>query len=105
MNIVESNNKGLLSQKVVADVSQLISPVVDETNVAVGFGGKINLAKGVDLDSGSEMGTKGIKVYLDGPYESFSTEFSLNYSGRADGHINIAGRTVLGNKPEEGMIS
>ncbi|MFH1160383.1 MAG: RHS repeat-associated core domain-containing protein [bacterium] len=107
MNYMEAKAKGLESQKTIADVSHIIAPVAEETNIAIGVGGDIKLNDEFSIGVGGEIGTEGMKVYAEGPEGIASGELTVDLERNVDGNIQVAGETIIGKTPEnkDGKIS
>jgi RHS repeat-associated protein len=110
MNMVDANNQGLGSQKIVSDLSQIINQVqedVQETiDVRIGVGVDFNPTKdeNVAISTGAEVGTDGGKVYVSSPGET-SIEGSTDLNGNVSGNITLLGGSVAGQQKDEGKTS
>jgi len=97
MNAIEAKAKGLGSQKIVADILFAVAPIAEETNIAAGVHGEIKLNDNASIGVGAEIGTKGLKVYAEAPYEAASAELTVNYEGQVDCNYSV----INGDQPKE----
>ena len=110
MNMVDANNQGLGSQKVVSDLSQIINQVQEDVqesiDVRIGVGVDFNPTKdeSVAISAGAEVGTDEGKVYVSSPGET-SIEGSTDLNGNVSGNITLLGGSVAGQQKDAGKTS
>jgi RHS repeat-associated protein len=104
MNSVVAKSKGLESQKALIDLSQLTTPLIDNTDIAVGAGGKVELVKDIEVGVGAEIGTKGAKTYVNAS-DIVEGEATIDYEGNVDATLEILDNTVVGSSEDNGEVS
>ena len=95
MNIREASARGLESQKAVADLSQMVKSITENTEGRIGIGGKTKFADNVEIGAEAQIGTKAGKVSIN-LLPGTSAELSIDDSG-VSYNVTSAGETVSGN--------
>jgi RHS repeat-associated protein len=101
MNSVKATEKGLASQKAIADLSHIIAPAAKETNIAIGVGSDFKINEDFNIGVGAEIGTEGVKIYAESPGDLVSGELIVSSGGSVDGNIQVQGEIIIGNAPED----
>lgn len=100
--INSAKQSGLESQKVVSDLSHLVSPLSDNTEIRLGIGLK-NSAKKYPIGFSLEAGSDGGKISLD--LGVAGAEANIDESGNIDGSIRVFGDDIIGESKDAGKIS
>jgi len=95
MNIGEACARRLESQKAVADLSQMVNSIIDNTEARIAYSANFNLGENVDISTGVELGTKAAKATLD-LAPGNSAELSVDDSG-VSYNVTAGGEIVLGS--------